>query len=123
LQLIENLKDFLFYSLSFDDLIIRSGNINITAGQLHKVVKVFVHEDYAFDLENSLPNDIAIAEVKHLSNKDVKIIKKHCFSQVSPPFIFGPNVQPIKLPNQGDVPAVGSVATVIGWGNTVVSSK
>lgn len=46
-----------------DDLSIRSGNINITAGQLHKLVKISVHEDYVYDLENSLPNDIAIVEV------------------------------------------------------------
>jgi hypothetical protein len=54
----------LFYSLLPDDLSIRSGNINITAGQLHKVVTFVVHEDYVYDLENSLPNDIAIMEVK-----------------------------------------------------------
>jgi len=44
---------------------------------------------------------------------------KHILPQVSPPFIFGPNVQPIKLPSQGDEPpAEGSAAIVIGWGHT-----
>jgi hypothetical protein len=107
-------------------LSIRSGNINITAGQIHKVVKVFVHEDYVYDREKCFPNDIAIVEVKEMwSNKVVKyLIKKPFSSQVAPPFTFGPNVQPIKLPSQGDEPpAEGSAAIVIGWGHTDVSIK
>jgi Trypsin len=40
--------------------------------------------------------------------------------KVSPPFSFGNSVQPIALPSQGDEPAVGAVATVIGWGRTSV---
>jgi len=34
---------------------------------------------------------------------------------------LGPNVQPVKLPNQGEEPAVGAPATVIGWGFTSVN--
>ena len=43
------------------------------------------------------------------------------FSKVSPDFTFGPNVQPAKLPKQGEEPAVGAPATIIGWGLTSVN--
>jgi hypothetical protein len=54
----------LFYSLPIDDLSIRAGNINITAAQIHKVVRVIMHEDFGYDVESFLRNDIAIVEVK-----------------------------------------------------------
>lgn len=55
----------LFYSLPLDDLSIRAGNINITAAQIHKVVRVIMHEDFGWDMESFLRNDIAIIEVKN----------------------------------------------------------
>ncbi|XP_059474617.1 trypsin-1-like, partial [Neocloeon triangulifer] len=77
------------------DLSVRSGSVNVNDGTRHQVTNIIMHESY--DALDSWNNDIAILEV-------------------ATPFVYGPNEQPITLPNQGDEPAVGSAATVIGWG-------
>jgi len=71
----------LFYSLPIDDLSIRSGNINITAAQIHKVVRVIMHEDFGYDAESFLRNDIAIVEVKISFCLIIweKIVKNQCY--------------------------------------------
>ncbi|XP_059474203.1 trypsin-1-like [Neocloeon triangulifer] len=81
--------------LSAAVLSVRSGSVNLSEGTRHQVTRVIMHEN--FDALDSFNNDIAILEVE-------------------PPFVYGPYVQPIALPNQGDEPAVGTAATVIGWG-------
>ncbi|XP_065336417.1 trypsin-1-like [Cloeon dipterum] len=80
---------------SAGDLSLRSGSVDVNGGERHQVTNIIMHESY--DPIDSWNNDIAILEV-------------------SPAFVFSDNVQPITLPNQGDAPAVGSPATVIGWG-------
>lgn len=57
---------FLFiYSIPLTDLYIRVGNINITEGERHELVRAIVHEDFNFT--DSLINDIAIVEVFKLA--------------------------------------------------------
>ncbi|XP_065335680.1 trypsin-1-like [Cloeon dipterum] len=81
--------------LSPPELSVRSGSLYYDKGQRHQVTRIVMHEQFNFT--DSLVHDIAIVEV-------------------DPPFTFGPNVQPLVLPNQGEDPAVGTPATVIGWG-------
>ncbi|CAB3378582.1 Hypothetical predicted protein [Cloeon dipterum] len=78
-----------------EELTMRSGSLDIYGGDLHQVINYTTHANYsAFYSSN---NDIAIIEV-------------------FPEFVYSANVQPITLPKLGDEPAVGSPATVIGWG-------
>jgi hypothetical protein len=55
----------LFYSETPEDLSILSGNINVTEGGNHKLVRAIMHEDFLFGFQNSFANDIAIVEVKN----------------------------------------------------------
>ncbi|XP_065334416.1 chymotrypsin-2-like [Cloeon dipterum] len=81
--------------LSPAELSVRSGSLYFDQGQRHQVTRIIMHEQFNFT--DSLIHDIAIVEV-------------------DPPFTFGPNVQPLALPNQGENPAAGAPATAIGWG-------
>ncbi|CAB3378585.1 Hypothetical predicted protein [Cloeon dipterum] len=76
---------------------VTAGSINIYEGDFHSIMGIIIHDD--FDSQTG-ENDIAIMEVH-------------------PPFVFGPNIRAAPLPAFGAKdPAVGTVATIIGWGET-----
>ncbi|XP_065336734.1 trypsin eta-like [Cloeon dipterum] len=76
---------------------VTAGSINIYEGVFHSIRGIIMHDD--FDPKTG-ENDIALMEVH-------------------PPFDFGPNIRAASLPAIGAKdPAVGTVATIIGWGDT-----
>ncbi|XP_069683023.1 trypsin-1-like [Periplaneta americana] len=82
---------------STSSITLYAGSIYLSGGGTrHYVSQIIVHESY--NEYDSWKNDIAVIKVSN-------------------PFqIDGVNVKPISLPAQGQNPADGALATVIGWG-------
>lgn len=52
------------FSLSTRDLTVRSGSVDVNGGEFHKIINIFLHENY--DQFNAVINDIAVFEVLFL---------------------------------------------------------
>ncbi|XP_046389305.1 transmembrane protease serine 9-like [Ischnura elegans] len=76
-------------------LTVYSGSNLLSGGTKHQVTEIHYNDD--FDYEHGFANDVGVMKV-------------------SPSFVFGNGVEPIKLPQRGLETPAGANATIVGWG-------